>query len=210
MMRQLLAGSVLAVGATTGVALAFLVVGPERLAEQVVPQVVEEVDARDAVITKLQAVGELTTVRQRTEQIVPVTRTRELWGQELGQATLTYVAVGEVEAGIDLGEVRRGAGPGIIILPPVQILDVKINVDESLIAGEGKTGLAPSISPEMQQLAQREALTILQESALCDTALQEMAQASAVEQVSAIMAIAGVSEEEIEVVPAEVEGCDDR
>ncbi|ASC69558.1 hypothetical protein XM38_004850 [Halomicronema hongdechloris C2206] len=150
------------------------------------PQPEPEVDVRSVIIHKLQGASELTTAIFAMEAVVPTTSDRTLAGYVIGKTNLLYIAYGEVRAGVDLSrldpsQITTGPESVRIQLPPAQILDSKLDVERSEVYDydRGFLGLGPDNAPELQEMAQRQALQKITRAACSEgilTAANERAQ----------------------------------
>ncbi|MBT9313515.1 DUF4230 domain-containing protein [Leptothoe kymatousa] len=147
----------------------------------------DKVDTRTLVVNQVQGASELTTAIFSMEAVVPTESNRTVGNYVIGQTNLLYVAHGEVRAGIDLSalteeniEVVDGAGelpPRLTVtLPAPKILDSKLDVSRSKVYdySRGFLNLGPDRAPELQTLAQQEALKRIREGA-CDEGILNMA-----------------------------------
>lgn len=127
-----------------------------------------EVEASTLVVKSIREASELTTAIYSIETVVPASQDLA-WGDfVVGQTKLLYIAYGEVEAGIDLSklgtdDVELTDESLTITLPPPQILDRAVDVSRSKVYdyNRGFLNLGPDVAPELQTLAQREALSKL-------------------------------------------------
>jgi Protein of unknown function (DUF4230) len=157
------------------------------------PQPEPQVDIRSIVVQQVRGVSELTTAIFSMEAIVPASRDRTLGNYVIGKTTLLYIAYGEVRAGVDLSKLQpedvqvstvSGTAPsesGSTIhlrLPPPQILDSKIDVNRSHVYDydRGFLGLGPDAAPELQDLAQRETLAKVMQTACAEGVLDQANQ----------------------------------
>lgn len=138
-----------------------------------------KVDIRSMVVQQVRGASELTTAVYSMESVVPTSRERTVGGYVIGKTTLLYIAHGEVRAGVDLGTLQtedvQVLGNSITLrLPPPKILDSKIDVNRSKVYDydRGFLGLGPDVAPELQELAQRETLMKVVETACTDGVLQ--------------------------------------
>ncbi len=146
----------------------------EGLRTMVTPAPVEpEVDVRSVVVKQLRGASELTTAIFAMEAVVPTRSDRTLAGYVVGSTNLLYIAYGEVRAGVDLSQITEadiqlGDSTIAITLPPPQILDSKLDLARSNVYDydRGFLGMGPDNAPELQELAQEEALGNI-ESAAC-------------------------------------------
>jgi hypothetical protein len=164
------------------------------------PQPEPKVDLRSMVIQQVRNASELTTAVYTMETVVPASRDRTVGGYVIGTTTLLYIAHGEVRAGVDLSALREEdvqvQGDTITLrLPPPKILDSKIDVNRSSVYDydRGFMGLGPDVAPELQELAQRETLEKIVESACMDGILQQ-ANDRAKLVISQLLATAGHSQ----------------
>lgn len=136
----------------------------------------EKVDVRTVVVEQVRSVSELTTAVFTMEAVVPTQSDRKLGEYTIGQTSLLYIAYGEVRAGVDLEElaaadvVTNEAGTQVILtLPAPKVLDAKIDVARSKVYdySRGFLNLGPDRAPELQEMAQKQALTKI-EAAACE------------------------------------------
>lgn len=172
-----------------------------------------KVDLRSMVIQQVRGASELTTAVYSMESVVPASRERTVGGYVIGKTTLLYIAHGEVRAGVDLATLRsedvQVTEDAISLrLPPPKILDSKIDVNRSKVYDydRGFMGLGPDVAPELQELAQRETLTKIVETACTDGVLQA-ANDRAKLAVSQLLTTAGYAQFTVETQPPTLETC---
>jgi len=176
---------------TGGVMVAALLVGMEgwRMGDRVFSTVQKlfnpaqpapKVDVQSVVVQQVQGVSELTTAIFTMQAVVPTSQNATVNGFVIGTTKLLYIAYGEVRAGVDLHSLTAAnvqvTGNSIQIqLPPPQLLDRKIDVSRSNVYdyNRGTFGLGPDVAPELQALAQQEALTKIVEAACTDGVLEK-------------------------------------
>ncbi|MBE9066243.1 DUF4230 domain-containing protein [Leptolyngbya cf. ectocarpi LEGE 11479] len=147
----------------------------------------DKVDTRTLVIQQVQGASELTTAIFAMEAVVPTESNRTVGSYVVGQTNLLYIAHGEVRAGIDLEAISEenvrvidGAEdqpPSLVVtLPAPKILDSKLDVTRSKVYeyDRGFLNLGPDRAPELQTLAQQEALKQIRQGA-CDEGILSMA-----------------------------------
>jgi Protein of unknown function (DUF4230) len=145
----------------------------------------ENVDVRTIVVEQIQNASELTTAVFTMEAVVPSTSDRTLAGYVIGKTNLLYIAYGEVRAGIDLSKITPNnvevTGPVDeqtlrLTLPAPAILDSKIDVTRSQVYDydRGFLSLGPDRAPQLQELAQKEALAKIEQAA-CQQGILAMA-----------------------------------
>ncbi|MBW4473122.1 MAG: DUF4230 domain-containing protein [Stenomitos rutilans HA7619-LM2] len=176
---------------TGGIAVGSLLVGVGvwRMGDQVFSTVqslfdptqsAPKVDVRSVVIKQVQGVSELTTAVFTMQAVVPTSQNTTFNGFVIGTTKLLYIAYGEVKAGIDLSSltpdrVQIASDTIRIQLPPPKLLDHKIDVSRSNVYdyNRGTLGLGPDVAPELQALAQQEALKKIVEAACTDRVLDK-------------------------------------
>lgn len=129
------------------------------------PQPQPKVDVQSLVIQKIQDLSELTTAEFTMQAVVPTEQESTFSGFTIGTTKLLYVAQGEVQAGVDLSQLTpeqlQVTGDSIVVkLPPARILNSKIDVNKSQVYdyNRGFLGLGPDSGPQLQSIAQQEAL----------------------------------------------------
>lgn len=177
----------------------------------------DKVDMRTLVIEQVQGASELTTAIFAMEAVVPTESNRTVGNYVVGQTNLLYIAHGEVRAGIDLEaiseeniEVIDGSGeqpPSLVVtLPAPKILDSKLDVTRSKVYDydRGFLSLGPDRAPELQTLAQQEALKRIRQGA-CDEGILSMASERA--EVTMRQLLAPMGHGNLTVNITEPEGC---
>lgn len=139
-----------------------------------------KVDIQAVVVQQVRGVSELTTAVFTMQAVVPTSQDATFNGFVIGTTKLLYIAYGEVRAGVDLhsltpANVQMTSSNMQIQLPPPQILDRKIDVSRSKVYdySRGTFGLGPDVAPELQGLAQQEALKKIVEAACTDGVLEK-------------------------------------
>ena len=177
----------------------------------------DKVDTRTLVVNQVQGASELTTAIFSMEAVVPTESNRTVGNYVIGQTNLLYIAHGEVRAGIDLSaiseeniEVIDDSGdlpPSLVVtLPAPKILDSKLDVTRSDVYDydRGFLQLGPDRAPELQTLAQQEALKRIRQGA-CDEGILTMASERA--EVTMRQLIEPMGYGNLTVTVAEPEGC---
>jgi hypothetical protein len=157
-----------------------------------------QVDIRSIVVQQLRGASELTTAIFAMEAVVPTRSDRTLAGYVVGSTQLLYVAYGEVRAGVDLSQITvadvqfEGETAIEVTLPPPQILDSKLDLSRSNVYdyNRGFLGLGPDNAPNLQELAQQEALSKI-EAAACTEGLLDEANRRAEITVGKLLSTAG-------------------
>ena len=127
------------------VGLYFLIVGPEKMAERAFGQKEEQVDLA-ILVTQIKELSRLETASMRVMHVSTVTQSYGAIPNQLMGDEMTFLAVGDVIAGVDLSLLKeddiRYAGNGVLAidLPPPMILVVRVDNQESRVLNRD-TGL---------------------------------------------------------------------
>ncbi|MER3436064.1 MAG: DUF4230 domain-containing protein [Leptolyngbya sp. ERB_1_1] len=166
------------------------------------------VETRSVVVQQVRQASELTTAVFTMEAVVPTQQDAAIAGMVIGTTKLLYIARGEVRAGVDLSALTpenvQVIGDTVRLqLPAPKVLDKKIDVTRSTVYdyNRGPLGLGPDVAPNLQKLAQEEALRKIQLAACADGIL-EKANDRAKLTVSQLIRISGIKE--VIVVPKPV------
>lgn len=179
------------------------------------PQPEPQVDVRSILVHQVQGASELTTAIFAMEAVVPASRDRTFGGYVIGKTTLLYVAYGEVRAGVDLSKLQpedvQVVSENVVSLrlPPPEILDSKIDVTRSQVYDydRGFLGLGPDAAPQLQELAQRETLQKIVQTA-CTQGVLEEANDRAKLVVSQLLTTAGYKEFSVDTQVADPKACE--
>ena len=182
----------------------------------ITPQPPEEtVDVRSVVVEQVRMASELTTAVFTMEAVIPAKSDRKLGEVTIGETNLLYIAYGEVSAGVDLGDIEPAdvttseEGTSVrLVLPAPKILNQKIDVDRSDVYDydRGFFNLGPDRAPELQMLAQKEALAKI-ENAACEQDILKQANERAQLVVSQLLKSAGFNEVVVETSGDSVANC---
>ncbi|MDV3349121.1 DUF4230 domain-containing protein [Leptolyngbyaceae cyanobacterium CCMR0082] len=177
----------------------------------------DTVDTRTLIVEQIQGASELTTAIFSMEAVVPTESNRTVGNYVIGQTNLLYIAHGEVRAGIDLGAISEenvqvindseDLPPSLILtLPAPKVLDSKLDVTRSKVYeyDRGFLSLGPDRAPELQALAQQEALKQIRQGA-CDEGILTMASERA--ELTMRQLIEPLGYENLTVNVAEPTGC---
>lgn len=145
------------------------------------PKVSEpQVDVKSLVLQQMREASELTTAVFTMQAVVPTEQDAALGGFVFGKTKLLYIAYGEVKAGVDLSQLSptdlQVANDTLQLqLPAARILDRKIDVHKSQVYDydRGMLGLGPDTGPQLQALAQQEALQKITTAACQEGVLQK-------------------------------------
>ncbi len=131
-----------------------------------------KVEVRSVVIQQIRNASELTTAVFTMEAVIPTQQDAAVGGFVVGTTRLLYIAYGEVRAGVDLSALTPDSVEVVgetlrLRLPPPKILDSKIDVNRSNVYdyNRGLLGLGPDVAPNLQSLAQKEALKKVKDAA---------------------------------------------
>lgn len=186
----------------------------ENLGQSFTPQPSEpQTDVRSLVVQQVRGASELTTAIMTIETVVPTSQDLKLGGFVIGTTRLLYIAHGEVRAGVDLSQIQpqdvQVQGEVITLrLPPPQILDKKIDVTRSGVYdySRGFLDMGPDVAPELQDLAQKQALIKIAESA-CSQGLLKQANDRSQLVLSKLLTLTGYSKVLIETQPPRPGSC---
>lgn len=163
-----------------------------------------KVNVQSVVIQQVREASELTTAAFTMQAVVPTSQDNNIGGFVIGTTKLLYIAHGEVKAGVDLSRLTeknvQTVGDRIQIqLPPARILDSKIDVNRSSVYdyNRGVLGLGPDVAPDLQNLAQQEALKKIV-GAACEDGLLNKASDRAKLVVTQLLSTAGYKEVSVE------------
>ncbi|MCY7408455.1 MAG: DUF4230 domain-containing protein [Alkalinema sp. CAN_BIN05] len=136
------------------------------------PQPAPQIDVRSVVVKQVQDSSELTTAIFTMEAVVPTQQDATMGGMVIGSTKLLYIAHGQVRAGIDLSKIGltdvQAVGDMLTVrLPMPKLLDSKIDVSRSSVYdySRGALGLGPDVAPQLQTLAQQQALLKITDAA---------------------------------------------
>lgn len=178
------------------------------------PQPVKsQIDIPTLVVQQIQEIEELTTTVYTMEATVPATAERKLGDFVIGTTKLLYVGHGEVKAGIDLSKITTqditvNHNTIEVTLPPPQILDSKIDVNNSYVYNydRGFLNLGPDVAPSLQTLAQQKTLAKIVSSA-CHEGILNTANSKAKVTISQLLSHAGYSKIKINTTALPSETC---
>jgi hypothetical protein len=139
-----------------------------------------KVDIQSIIIQQVRNASELTTAVFTMQAVVPTSQDATMNGLVIGTTRLLYIAQGEVQAGVDLSQlspqnVQVNDDSIRIQLPPPRILNSKIDVNRSSVYdyNRGFLNLGPDVAPNLQSLAQQEALKKVVQTACTSGVLQQ-------------------------------------
>lgn len=172
-----------------------------------------KVETRSVVIQQIRQASELTTAVFTMEAVVPTQQDATIAGMVIGTTKLLYIARGEVRAGVDLSgltakDVQITGDTVRLQLPAPKILDKKIDVTRSSVYdyNRGPLGLGPDVAPNLQKLAQEEALKKIQLAACADGILDKASDRAKL-AVSQLIRISGIKQIVVEPQPITAQQC---
>ncbi len=172
-----------------------------------------QIEISTLVVQQIQEIKELTTTVYTMEATVPATAERKLGDFVIGTTKLLYVGHGEVKAGIDLSKITTqditvNHNTIEVTLPPPQILDRKIDINNSYVYSydRGFLKLGPDVAPSLQTLAQQKTLAKIVNTA-CNDGILNTANSKAKETIYQLLAHAGYSKIKINTTALPSETC---
>lgn len=172
-----------------------------------------KVETRSVVIQQIRQASELTTAVFTMEAVIPTQQDAAVAGVVIGRTKLLYIARGEVRAGVDLSTLTsenvQVVGDTVQLkLPAPKILDKKIDVARSSVYdyNRGPLGLGPDVAPNLQKLAQEEALKKIQLAA-CSDGILEKANDRAKLAVTSLIQVSGIKQVLVEPQPGNPQQC---
>ena len=131
----------------------------------------EELLDLGAVVTQVQKLSRLETASMRVMHVGRVTQTYKMVPNALGGDEITFLAIGDVIAGIDLSQLRREDvwrspdGTINVRMPPSQILVTRVDNEESRVLAR-KTGVLRRADVGLETRARQAAETNIHSEAM--------------------------------------------
>src|SRR5437588_2541909 len=156
----------------------------QRRVEQVFTPHEEQIDL-GTVVTRVRALNRLETMSMHVVHVSTITQSYELVPNALAGDELTFLAAGDVIAGIDLSQlhqedVRRDADGTIVVrLPPPQVLVTRIDNRESRVI-DRKTGFFRRADMNLESRARQYAEAGIRNEALKKGILPQASQSAEV------------------------------
>ena len=175
----------------------------------------EKVDVRSVVVDKVRLASELTTAVFTMEAVVPAKSDRKLGDITVGETNLLYIAYGEVSAGVDLGKIQptdvSTSAEGTVarlVLPAPEIFNDSLDVNRSDVYdyNRGFLNMGPDRAPELQMMAQKEAMKKIK-TAACDQDILKQANERAQLVVGQLLKGAGFDDVIVETSGDSVADC---
>lgn len=175
----------------------------------------EKVDVRSVVVDKVRLASELTTAVFTMEAVVPAKSDRKLGDITVGETNLLYIAYGEVSAGVDLGKIQptdvSTSAEGTVarlVLPAPEIFNDSLDVNRSDVYdyNRGFLNMGPDRAPELQMMAQKEAMKKIK-TAACNQDILKQANERAQLVVGQLLKGAGFDDVMVETSGDSVADC---
>lgn len=175
----------------------------------------DKVDVRSVVVDKVRMASELTTAVFTMEAVVPAKSDRKLGDITVGETNLLYIAYGEVSAGVDLGKIQPAdvstSTEGTVarlVLPAPEIFNDSLDVNRSDVYdyNRGFLNMGPDRAPELQMMAQKEAMKKIR-TAACDQDILKQANERAQLVVGQLLKGAGFDDVVVETSGDSVADC---
>jgi hypothetical protein len=153
------------------------------------------IEVRTVILERLRTLKELHTAVATLQAIVTDTQSSSLFGVGMGTNKVIYIAVGEVRAGVNLSKLGEqditvhGKSVRIALSDP-EILDAKIDVNQSGLYDVRCSTLFCPERYSMQDEVQRKALVAIVEAAK-STALLETAREQAKQSITSLLKLMG-------------------
>ena len=186
------------------VVLALLGIGIAFFVGQYLPRLVKPALSSATVVTQVQELSRLETIRYTIEKVIP--QDKKIGSVKVD--TLILVAHGEVIAGVNLGNITaeniQVADQTITLqLPPAQIFNIDNVVDEAQTYVFERGGLPFLTDKDLETMARSRASNEIVVAA-CESGILQSATDNAVKAVKQLLAPLGAK---VTIVPAAVPGC---
>ncbi|HAC65480.1 MAG TPA: DUF4230 domain-containing protein [Cyanothece sp. UBA12306] len=177
------------------------------------PPPTPKVEVSSLIFEQIRGLSQLTTAVFVMDAVVPTSQERKLGNLVVGKTKLLYIARGEVRAGIDLtalnsNHIKIDDQNVHIQLPPPEILDHKIDVEQSKVYDydRGFLGLGPDVAPQLQTLAQQSTLDKIMATA-CNKGILDEANQRAQLAVTQLLTTAGYDHIKVIATPPNSNHC---
>ncbi len=136
----------------------------------------------DAVVTQVEKLSQLVTVRYRIQRVVGMTEEKDPVGEE----SILLMVEGEVQGGVDLKQVKAAdvttdtQGNVTLMLPPAKILSASLDEKKTKVWDRHVTWWTPWVpyDPDLEHKARLKAIDDIQKAAL-DMGILQQAQTNA-------------------------------
>lgn len=131
----------------------------------------EETIDLNVLVTRVRDLNRLETTSMRVMQVSTITQSYKLVPNSLSGDQLTFLAVGDVIAGVDLAQLRREDvrrepdGTVVLRLPPAQVLVTRIDNRESHVVSR-KTGVLRRADVNLESRARQHAEQMIRNEAV--------------------------------------------
>lgn len=160
------------------------------------------------IVDRLKTLSELHTALGVVQTIVTSSQDSKILGMQVGATKLIYVASGQIRAGINLSKLTPSSitvenNRLHLLLPAPEILDTKLDVENSYVYDVSKSLVAPD-GLKLQSEAQKKAVEAIKETALkCGVLGAAAEQARTV--LGAILSMAGFDSVDVIVTQSEIQ-----
>jgi hypothetical protein len=163
---------------------------------------------RPSVVLAIQSLARLQSVAYHMEKIIDLTKKEQaLWGLVETHDNILLVAVGDVEAGIDLGKIQasditadEAAKKVRILLPPTEVFAARLDSDKTYVHSR-RTDVLGKQDINLETAARQSAEQAIRQGAI-DAGILQLAEASAINTVRSLAQSLGYEIVIVEVKPA--------
>lgn len=157
------------------------------------------------IVDRLKTLSELHTALGVVQTIVTSSQDSKILGMQVGATKLIYVASGQIRAGIDLRKLTPSSitvenNRLHLLLPAPEILDTKLDVENSYVYDVSKSLVAPD-GLKLQSEAQKKAMEAIKSTALKCGVLEAAAE-QAKSVLTAILNMGGFNSVDVIVAPS--------
>lgn len=157
-----------------------------------------------SVIVAIESLARLQSVAFHMEKVVDVTKKEQaLWGFVTTEDNILLVAIGDVEAGIDLGKLQKSdvtvdeqAKKVRIVLPPAELFSARLDSDKTYVHSR-RTDVLGKQDLNLETDARRSAEQAIRQGAL-DAGILQLAEVSAINTIRSLAQSLGYSIVEVE------------
>ncbi len=170
----------------------------QNVKEGLFPPSIETTQVQNIIIGGLQEMDELRTASLKTKATVKKTQDRKISRLKIGDTTVIYEGIGQIEAGIDMKDLKVKnldiAHRKIhLLLPAPHLAETFLDIHSSRTIDQYKRGLGKNVESQLQEKAQKEVLAIIQAEA-CANGILDKANKNAQSIVKNILTKAGFQE----------------
>lgn len=155
-----------------------LISAVDGIKEWFFPPSVTTTEIRNIVITGLKDMNELTSVNMSSKTTIQSRQEQKISRFTIGDTNVTYEAVGQVQAGIDISKlVAKSVDPEKhrihIQLPPPHISDTSLDVSNSHVIASYKNWFGPDTERQLLEESEEQALAQIKANACAGDILQK-------------------------------------